>query len=222
MVPNQSTELSLIPSTYDRLLYHYGHLNWWPADSPFEVMVGAILTQNTSWQNVEKAIHNLRPYLKPEIIIAMEDSQLAELIRPSGFFTVKTRRLKNFLAWFLTHKFSIDVLQKMDIADLRHQLLSINGIGKETADSIILYAVNKPIFVIDAYSRRIFDRLGMDVPKDYDAFRELFENQLEVNHNIYNEYHALIVEHAKQFCRKKPLCSSCFFNDCQYRNTVNL
>lgn len=198
---------------------HYGAQNWWPGDSDFEIMIGAILTQNTSWENVEKAIMNLKPYLDPHIIDQMSENILSELIKPSGFFNVKTQRIKNFLTWYREKNFSIDALKPMSIIELREELLNINGIGRETADSIILYAVEKPIFVIDAYTKRLFSRLGFNIPKSYDSIQSLFHETLDLNTYLFNEYHALIVIHCKTYCKSKPKCSTCIFsNICNYHN----
>lgn len=199
---------------FNKLLAYYGPQHWWPGETEFEVAVGAILTQNTSWENVEKAIALLKPYLDPETVFNMRHDQLANLIRPSGFFNIKAKRLKNFLIWFKEKGFSFDNIKNMDTYRLRNELLNIKGIGRETADSIILYAAGMPIFVIDAYTRRMFSRLGFDVPLDYDDIRECFERNLPRDSQIYNEYHALIVKHSKEYCRKKPLCTQCFLNDC--------
>ncbi len=198
---------------FKKLYKQYGSQHWWPGETAFEVAIGAILTQNTNWENVEKAIHKLRPYLKPEIIHHMENDQLAEYIRPSGYYNVKAKRIKNFLNWFETYHYSFNIVQKKQVEHIREELLQINGIGKETADSIILYALHKPIFVIDAYTRRFFQRLGFNVPEDYDAFRQMFEEHIEKDEQLYNEYHALIVIHSKERCRRKPLCSECIFID---------
>jgi len=201
---------------YELLYKHYGPQRWWPADTPFEIIIGAILTQNTAWENVEKAIANLKPYLKPQTIFKMEERILRELIRPSGFFNMKAKKIKNFLLWFKEKNFSIENLKKMDVLTLRSELLKINGIGKETADSIILYALEKPVFVIDAYTKRMFKRMGIIKSDSYDTIQRIFENSLKKELQLYNEYHALIVRHSKNFCRKIPLCDKCFLkNKCQ-------
>lgn len=209
-------EILSISRLYNELLNQYQCQDWWPADTPYEVMVGAILTQNTNWGNVEKAIRLLKSFpknnpLDPRIMYRMDHETLAKGIQPSGFFNVKAKRLRAFLEWFAQYDFSVDALKQMEMMELRKELLSINGIGKETADSIILYALDKPIFVIDAYTRRILGRIGINVPADYDDFRFKIESDLNADDvQLYNEYHALIVTHAKEFCRKKPLCGSCF------------
>lgn len=212
----QQSDLN-IKAVYEKLYQYYGPQNWWPADTAFEVMIGAILTQNTAWENVEKALNGLRPFLKPELIFEMNAEKLSQLIKPSGFFNIKAKRIKNFLNWFHQKDFSLTRLKRMDMAALRHELLAVNGIGKETADSILLYALDKPIFVIDAYTRRLFKRLGRTVPDEYDDFRQIFEQHLDKDLQLFNEYHALIVIHSKQCCRKKPRCDQCFLNrECPY------
>ncbi|MBA1336666.1 MAG: Endonuclease III [Firmicutes bacterium] len=200
---------------YNKLYRHYGPQHWWPGDTRFEIVIGAILTQNTSWSNVEKAIVNMKPYLEPEILHRMDVNRLAEMIKPSGFFNVKANRIRNFLDWFSGKGYSFSRLMEMDVEELRKELLGINGVGRETADSIILYGLGKPVFVIDAYTRRLFGRLGFDMPDDYDDVRVIFENRLDRHEGLFNEYHALIVRHSKECCRKKPDCANCILaSDC--------
>lgn len=207
-------------SVYKKLLNHYGPQQWWPADAPFEVMVGAILTQNTAWTNVEKSIAQLKANRKltPQAIDRLPHEQLAALIRASGYFNVKAVRLKNFCRWYLAQG-GFDALNVLDTASLRHGLLSVNGVGPETADDMMLYAFNRSVFVIDAYTRRVFSRLGIvDNTIKYEPLREIFElgfigkrKQVSVDERVahYNEYHALIVVHAKDVCRVKPMCEAC-------------
>lgn len=197
---------------YQKLFEQYGLQHWWPADSPFEVMIGAILTQNTSWVNVEKALANLKKnkLLSCDAIIKLSDEKLAGLLRPVGYFNVKARRLKNFCNWYQK---SHD-LEQLKTEILRDELLSINGVGPETADDILLYAFNRPVFVIDTYTRRLFSRLGLIKDEfDYEELRRWFESKLvhvENKVELFNEYHALIVRHAKQHCgARKPLCETC-------------
>ncbi len=223
-------------SIYQKLLCQYGPQQWWPADTPFEVMVGAILTQNTAWTNVEKSIVQLKragqtcppcdSLLTAQAIDQLPHEQLGKLIRASGYFNVKATRLKNFCRWYLEQG-GFDVLNQMDTASLRAGLLSVNGVGPETADDMMLYAFNRPIFVVDAYTRRIFSRLDVvdDVIK-YEPLREKFElefigkrKQIDDEERVahYNEYHALIVLHAKDICRTKPLCGQCCLRQqCDY------
>ena len=197
---------------YTKLHRHYGPQSWWPAESAFEVMVGAVLTQNTSWTNVEKALDNLKEHnlMSCDAILNLDHDNLARLLKPSGYFNLKAKRLKNLCEWLAAKKDLTDCVTD----ELRTELLSINGVGPETADDILLYAYERPVFVIDAYTRRIFSRLGL-VNKDrpYDELRLLFEKQLTRHKNkveLYNNYHALIVLHAKDVCRaRKPDCEKC-------------
>lgn len=196
---------------YRRLFKAYGPRHWWPGDSAFEVMVGAVLTQNTAWTNVEKAITNLRRAraLSPKAIVAIHPRRLASLIRPSGYFNVKAKRLRALCRWVL-ERGGVKKLARMPTNELRTALLSIHGIGSETADDILLYAFHRPVFVIDAYTRRIFARLGViQGAEDYETLRGYFENALASDVPLYNEYHALIVRHGKVTCRKKPSCDVC-------------
>ncbi|ATX81694.1 DNA-3-methyladenine glycosylase III [Mariprofundus ferrinatatus] len=196
---------------YDTLFTAYGPQHWWPAEKPFEVMVGAILTQNTNWRNVEKAIANLKAekMLDYASIASSNREKLAELIRPSGFFNQKSERLQQFSIFYMQHG-KTGGLKKWPKSSLRKKLLGVPGIGPETADSILLYALDKPVFVVDAYTRRIFTRLGLLPEKiDYDGIQVFFENRLTPALSLYQEYHALIVEHAKRHCQTKPLCEDC-------------
>ncbi|MCW8903666.1 endonuclease III domain-containing protein [Sedimenticola sp.] len=203
---------------YRSLLNHYGPQHWWPGDTAFEVMVGAILTQNTAWRNVEAAINNLKraDLLAADEIINCPDTELAQLLRPAGYFNIKTTRLKNLC--MLLHNAGFKRLQEMPTRELRQQLLAVNGVGPETADAILLYAFQRPVFVIDAYTRRIFSRFGLvSGNEDYEALRARFEVALDATAAIYNEYHALIVQHAKHACRVKPECDRCILcPDCEY------
>jgi len=206
----------LLTNIYRRLLAHFGPQHWWPASEPFEVIVGAILTQSTAWTNVEKAIANLKATgkLSPEALRHLPEAELAALIHPAGYYNVKARRLKAFAGWF-GERYD-DSLEKMfsgDIVKLRHELLGVYGIGEETADSIILYAGNKPFFVIDAYTRRIIDRFGLSPrAKNYAAYQALFSENLPPYARLFNEYHALLVRLGKEHCRKRPVCQSCCLN----------
>lgn len=200
--------------TIYRILYRaLGPQHWWPGDTPFEVAVGAILTQNTSWGNVEKAIGNLKAahVLSAKKINEMPVNTLAALIRPAGYFNIKAKRLKSFIQ-FLCEQYggSMKRMGKEDARILREQLLSVHGIGSETADSILLYALKKPLFVIDAYTKRILSRHGIvGDDKPYSDFQELFHLSLERDVRLYNEYHALFVATGKFFCKPKPLCAEC-------------
>jgi endonuclease III related protein len=199
---------------YEILNEYFGNLHWWPGDSPFEVIVGAILTQNTAWKNVEAAIGYLkaRDLLHPERLLQLADLDLAELIRPVGYYRLKTKRLKAFLNFLIqSYQGDLDAMLAEDPWILRTKLLSVHGIGEETADSILLYAGGKPTFVIDTYTRRILQR--HDIIGDntcYADIQTLFMTNLPPNASLYNQYHALLVNTGKQFCRKKtPQCSLC-------------
>lgn len=196
---------------YNRLYGHYGEQDWWPADNDFEIIIGAILTQNTSWNNVEKSINNLKRQgqCHAQALMQIELDQLALLIRSSGYFNQKATRLKNVAEWYLLQG-GYEGLQRLDQYKLRTQLLGLNGIGPETADDIVLYAFEHPVFVIDAYTRRIFSRLQLlDESQSYEKLQQLFHQQLPLHSKLYQQYHALIVAHAKQHCLKKPLCAGC-------------
>jgi endonuclease III related protein len=210
--------MHILPKIYHRLYQTFGPQNWWPGDSPFEVIVGAVLTQNTSWSNVEKAIENLKNHkaLSAHILHEMPAVKLADMIRPAGYFNIKAARLKYFMD-FLMNSYSgnIEKMKKNDMKSLREQLLQINGIGPETADSILLYALEKPAFVIDTYTKRVLSKHGiMDYEKSYDEFQELFLSQLKRDVKMFNEYHALFVKVGKSYCKlRKPLCDECPLND---------
>ena len=199
---------------YYRLLAKcFGRTDWWPADTPFEIAVGAILTQNTAWENVEKAIANLKRanLLSPRVILAADTAALHDALRPSGYFRVKTKRLRSFCD-FLVNRYgaSIKRMARVPVETLRPQLLDVHGIGHETADDIQLYVCGKPVFVVDAYTRRIFSRHGL-VPQNiaYGPLREFFENALGPDVDAFKEYHALIVYTGKEYCRTIPRCDQC-------------
>lgn len=200
-----------LQQVFDRLLAAYGPQHWWPGDTPFEVMVGAILTQNTAWGNVEKAIANLKQHqaLDAEVIADTPQAQLAAWLKPSGYFNIKATRLRNFCQWYLARG-GFEALSQWPTDDLRHGLLSVNGVGPETADDMLLYAFERPVFVIDAYTRRLFSRLGLlDAELGYETLRQHVEAALPADVALFNEFHALIVRHAKERCRKRPLCEDC-------------
>lgn len=198
---------------YRRLLDHFGPQHWWPADSPFEVVVGAVLVQNTSWKNVERAIAQLREagVLAPRALVALAQDELEELIRPAGYFRVKARRLRH-LVEFLVERYdgSLDAMFAEDLDALRRALLGVHGVGPETADSILLYAGNLPKFVVDAYTCRVLVRHGWLEPEaDYHRVQELFESRLDGDPALYNEYHALLVRVGHEHCRPQPRCEGC-------------
>ena len=198
-----------IENIYSRLLTAYGPRHWWPAETPYEMMVGAILTQNTAWSNVEKAIAAFAGRLTPDFVAQVDVGFLADIIRSSGYHNQKALRLKTLTQWFDCYNYDIALARQREGDVLRQELLGLNGIGPETADSILLYALEKDFFVVDAYTRRIFTRLGEKVPVKYDDFRQSIESKLPRAVAVYNEFHALLVEHAKRHCRKKPCCDNC-------------
>ncbi len=204
----------LLPQFFDTLTAALGPMHWWPAKTPFEVIVGAILTQNTAWVNVERAIANLRRerILTPRAIEAVPVGKLARLVRPSGYFRQKAKKLKAFVR-FLRQDFggSLKRMFRTPTTELRERLLAVHGIGPETADSILLYAASHPVFVVDAYTKRILLRHGLVGEKaGYEEIRQLFEGNLPRDAKLYNEYHALLVNVGKNWCRsQKPLCDQC-------------
>jgi endonuclease-3 related protein len=202
-----------LKEVFDRLYAAYGPRHWWPADSPFEVIVGAVLVQNTSWQNVRKAIDTLRRHdlLEPHALHAVPLDELEELIRPAGYFRVKARRLHNLLD-FLVARYdgSLEAMSQTGLGELREELLRVNGIGPETADSILLYACGRPAFVVDAYTHRVFTRHGwIGADADYYQIQDHFQSGLPQDVPLFNEYHALLVEVGKEHCRKRPQCEGC-------------
>jgi endonuclease-3 related protein len=202
-------------SYYRRLRSHFGHQHWWPGDTPFEVCVGAILTQNTAWSNVEKAIANLKRAraLSPRALHAMSERDIAALIRPSGYFNIKARRLKIFIEFlFAEYGGSVTRMRREDLETLRPKLLAVKGIGPETADSILLYALGKPIFVVDAYTERVLSRHGLIKPSAaYDEIQELFHSSLHhPRSTLFNDFHAQFVAVGKTYCKSRvALCDKC-------------
>lgn len=199
---------------YRSLYEAYGPQGWWPAESAFEVIVGAILTQATAWRNVERAIENLKSAapLTPHLLLQLDERRLAEIIRPAGYPKLKAGRLKSFVEHlFKRHGGSLERMLSQELEPLRRELLGIHGIGPETADTILLYAAGKPSFVVDAYTRRLLRRLGLieDEGIGYEELRALFMENLPRDAALYNEYHALIVRHCKEVCRRRPLCWRC-------------
>jgi endonuclease III related protein len=198
---------------YRLLLSHFGPRHWWPADTPFEVMVGAILTQNTAWSNVEKAIASMKAedVMTPESVAAIDIRKLRQLIRSSGYYNQKADRLKLYVRYFLAeYGGAIKKMAAEDTAALRSKLLALKGIGPETADSILLYALGKPVFVVDAYTRRAFARLGFIPPDaDYHSTQQFFTARLPRDLALYNDFHAQIVYLGKDYCRTKPRCDAC-------------
>lgn len=197
---------------YQQLQSEHGKLRWWPADTPFEVALGAILTQATAWRNVEKAIDNLKAAdaFTPEQIHAISQDELEELLHPSGYFRMKAKKVRALVEHIIERPMA--VMFEQDVPELRKELLSIYGVGPETADSIILYAAEKPSFVVDTYTYRLFSRLGwVDGNYHYERLRALFMDNLPPDVNLFNEYHALIVRHGARVCKKTPDCEACCF-----------
>ena len=202
---------AVLKALYARLYAAWGTQHWWPGETPFEVMVGAILTQNTAWTNVEKAIANVKAagMLEARALRTAPLAKVAELIRPSGYFNVKARRLRHFLD-FLEREGGEAGLRALPTGELREKLLSVNGLGPETADSILLYALDRPVFVIDAYTRRVLKRHRLiRGDEDYEEVRALFEEHLPRKRRLYNEYHALFVRVGKYHCRPTARCEGC-------------
>lgn len=214
MVANPVAESVDPVRVFEQLQRYYGPQQWWPAESPFEVMVGAILTQNTSWSGVERAIANLRAAdaLSLQAILALSESELGALIRPSGYFNLKSKRLHTFCRWYQQHEHSS---WEMESEALRTALLDLNGVGPETADDMLLYAFQRPVFVVDSYTRRIFERVGWLQGKEpYEEIRRRVEQRFSAEEagervRIFSELHGLIVSHAQQHCMKRPRCEGC-------------
>ncbi|MCK5305829.1 MAG: endonuclease III domain-containing protein [Candidatus Omnitrophica bacterium] len=198
---------------YDELLRKFGSQHWWPGDSPLEIIVGAVLTQNTNWQNVERAIVNLKKEkaLSLKALKLINIKRLAGLIRSSGYYNIKAKRLKNLINFiFCEYSGSLKKMFDDSTEVLREKLLAVNGIGKETADSILLYGGGKPVFVVDAYTKRVFSRLGIvQKSSGYDEIQNIFYKNLKKDVRLYNEYHALIVSLGKNICKVKPACEIC-------------
>lgn len=204
----------ILNEMYETMRDALGPSHWWPGDSPFEIAIGAILTQNTNWQNVEKAITNLKNahMLSAESMYALPPQELAELIRPAGYFNIKAKRIQNFLEFLKNSAdFTIENLKEYTLDELRPMVLGVNGIGPETADSILLYALDFPTFVVDAYTHRMLGRHGLAYDDiDYHGLQALFMDALPEDVALYNEYHALIVRVGKDWCKKKVgLCDTC-------------
>ena len=204
---------STTQKVFERLLDSFGPQHWWPAESPLEVMVGAVLVQNTNWKNVEHAIEKLKAanLLEANRLVAIEVTELQELIRPAGYYRLKAKRLRSLMEFFVTHyNGSIASMQAVDTLVLREQLLGVHGVGPETADAILLYAIEKPVLVVDSYTHRVFARHGWVEPEaDYHQLQEHLVSELPDDVGLYNELHALLVEVGKRHCRKTPQCEEC-------------
>lgn len=203
----------ILQQVYERLWKAYGPQHWWPGDGPFEVIVGAVLTQNTSWKNVERAIRNLRDagLMTPRRLARTPLPELEELIRPAGYYRIKARRLRNLLELIVKrYGGSLEQMFSTPMDVLREELLAVQGVGPETADSILLYAGNLPTFVVDAYTHRVLARHGwIGFDADYYQIKEYFEDQLEPDVQLFNEYHALLVRVGHLHCRRQPKCNGC-------------
>lgn len=214
---NQGKIAERLLEIYEKLYSFYGPQCWWPGDTAFEITVGAILTQNTNWKNVEKAIKNLKDAkaLSAKALHAMQPEKIALLIKPAGYFNIKTKRLKAFVD-FLVDNYggSMKQMKKEDMETIRKKLLGVYGIGPETADSILLYALGKPIFVIDAYTKRVLSRHGiLNDNASYNEYQSLFHYYLDEDVQLFNEYHALFVRAGKDYCGPKPICAECPLKD---------
>lgn len=198
---------------FQNLLNHFGPQRWWPAETELEMMVGAVLTQNTNWKNVKKALNNLKEgnLLSLHKLSTLSTSEVAEVIRPAGYFNIKAKRLKNLIDFIVEHyQAELSMFLTEETQALREGLLSVKGIGPETADSILLYAVRRPVFVVDAYTHRIMKRHGMtDEQASYYELQALFMDHLPEDSALFNEFHALLVKTGKEYCRRKPLCDIC-------------
>ena len=201
--------MTTLQKLYHTLYAHYGDLEWWPADSPFEVIAGAVLTQNTTWTNVEKAIARFDGDITAKRILALPAEELQDIIRPAGFFRQKAKYLQAVSEWFTSYDSNIDAIKKRPLPELRTELLNVHGVGNETADSILLYAFDLPSFVVDAYTMRLFKRYPIDAGNTYMEVKTFCESNLPKDTELYNHFHALIVEHAKTHCKKKPVCEGC-------------
>ena len=211
---------AMIPEIYRRLYSCFGPQRWWPGETPFEVMVGAILTQSASWHNVEIAIANLKKArkLSPKALRDIDIGELAALVHSSGYYNAKAKKLKALADWLGKYHDNLEKALSGELAAKRRELLAVHGVGDETADSILLYAAEKPVFVIDAYTRRIIGRIGI-APRheSYEAYQKLFMSNLEPDTQVFNENHALLVKLGKDACRKKPLCEICCLPElCDY------
>jgi endonuclease-3 related protein len=209
---------------YQLLFDRFGPQHWWPGETQFEIIVGAILTQNTNWTNVEKAINNLKSagLLTPEKLHRCEFTQLAELIKPAGYYNIKARRLKNFLDWlFENYDGNLANLESLSTTQLREELLAVKGIGPETADSILLYAFDRPVFVVDAYTARIACRHHLiELGAGYEELQDLFASNLPQDVKMFNEYHALLVKVGKDFCKPTAKCPGCPLEKLPYDPTI--
>lgn len=207
-----------LSEVYDGMAKAYGSQRWYADIGPFAMILGAVLIQNTTSEHVSQALHNFGDHLDAAYIAQCDDEELVRAIYPAGFYNQKKDRVREISKWFLKYNCDLAQIREKDPQKLRQELLSINGIGKETADTILLYALDFPFFIIDSYTKRIFERLGYPLGNEYDKIRLWVQENLPLDIVVYKEYHALLVEHAKQRCKKKPVCRGCaFYYSCKYR-----
>lgn len=206
-------------SIYDALLAHYGDLGWWPGN-PYEIMVGAVLVQNTAWGNVEQALANFGGRLAPEYLESLPTPQLVDVIRPSGFYHAKAACLQALTAWYKGYGYNVETVQQHPQPKIRSELLAIKGIGQETADAILLYAFRYPAFVVDAYLKRLAQRLPVQTEQSYGKMQAWFASGVAPGAQLFGTYHVLILEHGKTHCKKKPRCTGCpFAAGCGFANS---
>lgn len=208
LLPKMSKIMLSVRDVYDALLAYYGKQEWWPGGS-YEIIAGAVLVQNTNWRNVEKALENFGARLSPEYVMSLPDAGLREIIRPSGFYTAKAECLKRVTEWYEKYDCSPEKTRRNTREKVRAELTAIKGIGFETADAIMLYALRFPVFVVDAYTKRLLSRLGVAVKQDYSLLQNYFESGLDADAELYADYHSLILTHAKRHCLKSPFCGGC-------------
>ena len=219
-MPNKTPIAQDLRKIYRALFQYFGPQNWWPGETAFEVIIGAVLTQNTNWSNVEKAIANLKRegLLSIDAMHRVSLSRLASAIKPAGYFNVKASRLKNVVGFIVkNYGGSLHTMNSVPVEELRRQWLLVNGVGPETADSILLYALGRPVFVVDAYTKRFMMRHNMAVhDHDYARVQKIFMDTLDADPKLFNEYHALIVRLGKDFCKTRPRCEECPLRDIRY------
>ncbi|SHG77725.1 endonuclease III domain-containing protein [Ferrimonas marina] len=208
-MPYPSDDPTLIQSVFSDLSDHFGPFVWWLDQPPLSILLGAVLVQNTNWRNADKAMANLGEHFSAEGVARLPIEELAQRIRPSGYYNQKAAKLKALMSWYQSYDYDIELARQQPKAQLRQELLAIKGVGQETADAILVYALHKPSFVIDAYARRLFSRNGLAVPKRYGAFQQLIEQAVPNDYQTHAYFHGLIVEHGQAFCRPRPQCQQC-------------
>ena len=205
----ENDQAEILMEIHKLLFGRYGDPHWWPGETPYEVIAGAILTQNTAWGNVEKAIINFYGKLEPEYVMSLGHSSLVDIIRPAGFYNQKAVYLLTVTQWFAQYSYCVETVRGMPVGRVCEELLSLKGVGRETADSILLYAFGFPSFVVDAYTMRLVERMPLDAGDDYELVKAYFEHNLPCDVKLFNEYHALIVLNGNTYCRKTPKCGNC-------------